>query len=491
MIAHLVRKELARYLLDTRFVLVFVLCALLSAWSMYAGTRHYLRQQRAYSAISESNRLLFEKEVIEDGSVAHLTWLSYPWNRPPEVLSPIEYGLSGSVGHEARIGYRTETAFQASPFEADPDLAYHGVLDLAFIVKFVLSLVVLLFTHDAICGEKDEGTLRLTASFPVARSTLALAKLAGAVTAILIPLLFSFLLAGSVLALSPGIGLQGGDWGRLVALIAAFCLYLAVFAAFGLWGSALTRSRVVAFLGLLLLWTGWVLVIPNLSVDAARSLSPVDSYYEFRRSHRAARWDTGVSKDEARVSFTDAYWGKVEWSELSEGEREAVQQGWRDEMYDIERRWDQLYLEALIKLEAERRNQIHRQQQVAVALSALSPLSSLSWVSMDLARTGVVQQEQIEQAAATYVPYLTGYVQRKHREWKESIWRGTDMSDFVPFRYRNTEPLADCLAPERRPHCRPDRPGSARIRRRLRLDLALRCEVRAVGRLQPKGAEEG
>ena len=58
-----------------------------------------------------------------------------------------------------------------------------GVLDLAFIVKVVLSLCVLLFTYDAICGEKEQGTLRLYASYPVSRSAQALAKLAGSTVA--------------------------------------------------------------------------------------------------------------------------------------------------------------------------------------------------------------------------------------------------------------------------------------------------------------------
>ena len=97
---------------------------------------------------------------------------------------------------------------------------------------------MLLLIYDAVCGEKEAGTLRLYASFPVRRSSIAMAKLVGSAIAVLVPFAFSFLLASAVMALSPELGLQEEDWGRMAALMIIFVLYLMVFAAFGLWGSA-------------------------------------------------------------------------------------------------------------------------------------------------------------------------------------------------------------------------------------------------------------
>ena len=36
------------------------------------------------------------------------------------------------------------------------------MLDLGFIIKIILSLFAILFTYDAVCGEKELGTLKLT-----------------------------------------------------------------------------------------------------------------------------------------------------------------------------------------------------------------------------------------------------------------------------------------------------------------------------------------
>lgn len=113
----------------------------------------------------------------------------------------------------------------------------------------------------------------------------------------------------------------------------------------------------------------------------------------------------------------------------------------------INAEWDEEYGATLVELLARRRNQMRRQQRLVVALSAFSPLSALSFISMDLARTGLVQQEHIEDAVSTYRTYLTEYVQKKTREATGSnIWRGNDLSDYVAFSYRDSDTLADALS---------------------------------------------
>ncbi len=231
MFGRLVQKELLTHLLDFRFIAVFALCALLSSLSVYVGGRNYDRRLREYTSVSESNRRAFQESSLDIGRLYDLINIGYRWNRRPEVLSPVVYGLSGTLGWEAIIRYQRPPLFETSPFVTDPIHALFGVLDLAFIVKLVLSLAVLLFTYDAVCGEKETGTLRLYASFPAPRSTLALAKLIGSTAAVLVPFVFACLLASAVLALSPEVGLQADDWMRMVALMVVFALYLMVFAA--------------------------------------------------------------------------------------------------------------------------------------------------------------------------------------------------------------------------------------------------------------------
>ncbi len=439
MFGRLVQKELLAHLLDFRFITVFALCALLSGLSVYTGGRNYGRRLQEYNAVTENNRRAFQESTLDKGNLSDLSTYGYRWNRPPEVLSPMVHGLAGTLGRETLVHYQMLPLFEASLFADDPIHALFGVLDLAFIVKVVLSLAVLLFTYDAICGEKEGGTLRLYASFPIPRSILALAKVVGSTVTVLVPFVFAYLLALAVLALSPEIGLQGEDWMRMGALMIVFVLYLVVFAAFGLWMSALTHRRVVAFLGLLVLWTVWLFVVPNLATDAAHRLTPTYSFYDLQKQTIELRWE--IRKE--RQSEIDDY-RQHHPVEDRDALPEAQQQEIRDDLYKINSKWDSEYHARLGAVWTERRNQIRNRHRLSLVLSALSPLDAVDVLSMDLARTGSAQQTRMENAFNAYLINLDEFVQEKRRQTSRR-WRDVDLTGFTWFEYRDSEELGECL----------------------------------------------
>ena len=210
MLARLVQKELLNYLLDFRFITILSLCTLLSILSVYVGTRTYDRQLREHNFVAEKNPT-FIKDSVNKGYLYFLELYGYQWNRPPEVLSPVVYGLSGDIGQVAHIRQQRLWRLEDSLFSVDPTYALFEILDFAFIVKVILSLCVLLLTYDAVCGEKETGTLRLYASFSVPRSALALAKLAGSTIAVLVPFLFSFVLTSVIMTMNPNLDMQVQD----------------------------------------------------------------------------------------------------------------------------------------------------------------------------------------------------------------------------------------------------------------------------------------
>ena len=97
MFALLAQKELLHHLLDFRFIVVFALCAMLSALSVYVGVQDYARRIQEYSGTSKDNRQALQS-FLDRGVVHALIWGGYQWNRRPEVLSPVVYGLSGVLG---------------------------------------------------------------------------------------------------------------------------------------------------------------------------------------------------------------------------------------------------------------------------------------------------------------------------------------------------------------------------------------------------------
>ncbi len=440
MFRRLLEKEILSHLLDFRFVAVFSLCALLSVLSVFVGGQNYARRLKEHSAVSESSREAFQKGSVDKGRLNDVFKIGYRWNRPPEVLSPVVHGLSGFLGREALLRSRDDPIFEGSFFAADPVHALFGVLDLAFIVKVVMSLAVLLFTYDTICGEKEAGTLRLYLSFPIPRSTIALVKLAGSTVAVLVPLVFAFLLACAVLGLSPEIGLQSGDWVQMGALMVVFALYLTVFVAFGLLASALTHRRVVAFLCLLVLWSVWLFAVPNVAVRVSRDWIPAESFYRLKSQKLTIEAEIA----EQRQLEIGEYWRTIQvedWGALSEARRQEL----RDGASKIWRRWDELYRSRVQHLQASRREQLRRQQDLATVLSSLSPMGAVSLVSMDLARTGPVQQRRLEQSLDAYLINLKQFVFEKGRQHSGTWMRGVDLSGFTWFTYRDAERIGACL----------------------------------------------
>jgi hypothetical protein len=436
MFGRLVEKELRHLLVDLRFVAVFGLCTLLSALSVYVGGQTYRAKLREHGVVSEANRRAVQK-LLEGKSLWNVASKGYRWNRKPERLSPVVFGLSGTLGRQVEVRLERPAGFTSSLYESEGMYALLDVLDFAFVVKFVLSLAVLLFTHDAVCGEKENGTLRLYASFPVRRSTLALAKLVGATVAVLIPFLFAYLIVVLVLAISSGIGLEGDDWMRVAALAGVSALYLTAFAGFGLWISALTHRRLTAFLCLLGLWTLWIYIVPNLAVNAARPLAPVKSVYDQARQAQAARREI---RDERRAELNAFYTRNVpgRWRDLSEARRQEIQV----DASRIEERWDGEFYHRLADHRTERRNQIRAQQRLAMTLSAISPLSAVSFASMDLARTGFLQQERLEDALNVHLAGLAQYVRKKFAQPRDE-WI---LSDFPWFTYQDRETAGTCVA---------------------------------------------
>jgi len=195
---------------------VFTLCALLSALITVVGIQSYSTEQTEYGEATEKRQAERER-LQESGHLLSFRGTGFLWNRPPEPLSPIVNGLSGVLGREAGVRVASDSYllqmphFQSSPFEQTPSKPLFGVIDLFFIVQVVLSLTAIVFTYDAVCGEKEEGTLRLTASFPVSRATLCAGKLIGATISVLVPFLFAFLLAATITVVSPEVHLGAED----------------------------------------------------------------------------------------------------------------------------------------------------------------------------------------------------------------------------------------------------------------------------------------
>ena len=173
-------------------------------------------------------------------------------------------------------------------------------LDWAFIVGYVLSFGAILFTFDAISGELERGTLRLTLANPIPRHTVLIGKFFGVFISINIPFAIAVLMNLLLISTSDAVQLNAGAWGRLGILYGVVILYTCLFIALGLLISAAVRESGVSLVVLLLIWVSFVVFMPNTMASIGSRTSVPIAYMEF--------WNQRIQmSDEAREAYRDKY----------------------------------------------------------------------------------------------------------------------------------------------------------------------------------------
>lgn len=116
------------------------------------------------------------------------------------------------------------------------------VISLASLTIFIVPLIALLISHDAIVGEIDRGTMTLLLSYPVRRSQVLLGKFLGHIAILAFATCVGYGLA-AVAVLATGKAIGGGSWTAFMTMTASSVLLGAVFVAIGYLVSALVRDR--------------------------------------------------------------------------------------------------------------------------------------------------------------------------------------------------------------------------------------------------------
>ena len=140
------------------------------------------------------------------------------------------------------------------------------VVSLSSLTIFLIPLIALLLSHDAIVGEAERGTLLLLLSYPVRRGEVVLGKFLGHIAVLAVATVVGYGAAGLALALVSGEAMAGG-LAAFAAMLAASILLGAAFLAIGYLVSAFARERGIAAgiaIGI------WLVLRPDLRHDAAR-----------------------------------------------------------------------------------------------------------------------------------------------------------------------------------------------------------------------------
>jgi len=151
------------------------------------------------------------------------------------------------------------------------------IVSLSSLTIFLIPLIALLLSYDAICGEIDRGTMALLLSYPVARWQVLFGKFFGHLAILAFATLIGYGFAG--LAVQWAGADDPGAWSAFAFMIGTSALLGGVFVAIGYFISTLVRDRGTAGGVALGVWLFFVLLydmalLGGLVADQGRNVTP-------------------------------------------------------------------------------------------------------------------------------------------------------------------------------------------------------------------------
>ena len=165
----LIRRELLTNLMTFRFVVAMVVTLLLVVANTVVLIADYERRLASYNTAVKQH----QARISEASTYSELQNKTVV-DRSPNPLSIFNAGLDRRFGNSISVSHiLVPTLWDTQSHSADnPFLNLFSSVDLIMIFQVILSLLALLFAHDAIAGERETGTLRLTMTNPVSRPVI-------------------------------------------------------------------------------------------------------------------------------------------------------------------------------------------------------------------------------------------------------------------------------------------------------------------------------
>ena len=263
-------------------------------------------------------------------------------------------------------------------------------IDWVLVISVVLSFVAILFTFDAISGERERGTLRLILSNSVPRSQILIGKFCGALLSIGLPFLMATLINLFLLNAASHISLEARDWGQLGVIFLIAMVYMSIFIALGLLISARVNQPETSLTILLLIWVVVVVLTPNTLGSIVSGLKPAQTYEEsnirlgkqWEALREGDKWPSGLpTREVPPTKHTEM------WAEFITAKAEL---------------WEKLREEHL-------KTQIE-QIQFARSVARVSPASIVQYAVESLAGTGLARHLQFLDGVRRYAAQYREFV---------------------------------------------------------------------------------
>jgi ABC-2 type transport system permease protein len=295
------RQEIRLMLAERGLWVVGALFLLLVAYALGNGLLQTAKRDRAQAAVAQADRDTRAGQRVQLEAILAGTAQPTPFENPADPsrmasgyggqhallptapLGPVALGQSDLFPSQYKVTNQSRVVFMNPSDIENPWHLLSGHFDLAFVIVYLLPLLIFALSYNLLSAERENGTLRLLLSQPLRLRTLLAGKLTVRAAVLLGP---AVLLPVAVLWVARHAGLAGGAgsatlwWALLVGAYALFWFALVVAVnAFG--ASSATNAMV-----LVIAWVMLVLVAPVLLNLAVTQASPAPSRTELATRQR-------------------------------------------------------------------------------------------------------------------------------------------------------------------------------------------------------------
>jgi len=430
MLKTIIAREFLNNILNLRFMIGLVLCIIVTVACIMILAHDYRQEMKDYNT-----RINLQDEILDNYAQAHrhrLLGMLRP-QKPPERFRPLIIGIPGNED----LGF----------FAYNPLPVLFPPLDFLFIVTIIMSLLAMLFSYDAIAGERQIGTLRLVIANSISRTKVLFGKFIGGAASLIIPFILSLLVGVLYVSINPAIQWDGSAWAELALLTAASITFITLFYLLGLMISTFSRYSSTSILNCLFLWVLLILVIPNVCPYISAQLCRIPSIKQTKRRDREIEIHSiKVAREYMKESikkfklkygilfseFESMKFGGVGFfiDAKPEHEKAAQQRAEADPefkaMMDAFREEGEKAQKELVRIREESamlwedlETKAALQTKLAKNLACISPFANFVYVVRDLTGTGLRSLDYFEQTKDEYNVQLWSYVDKKINDARE------------------------------------------------------------------------
>ena len=413
--------ELKQLLRSKWLLLLSVILVLLFGFATYNGLNK-VEDRKTIIALAQTEtqgndtKMLKILDSLEQGQQVSLS----PWELPSDpvvvgsnypriaAMPAADFAFLATGQSDLFTHYKKPKVYGGSIIEdftemTSPVQLLFGSFDLAFVVVFLLPLLIVAFSYNVLSAEKESGTLRLLAAQPISIRSWVLQKLLIRFFWLSVLVILSLTLVLLVFGANPFANLL--NLLSLFGLVISYMLFwFALAFIVNLWVGSSAKNA-VALLGL---WIGFVLLVPSILNQLGTTIYPMPSRTLMINELREKQGDATKRQDEILDNYLRDH---PEYAVNDTTETRSFWHGYmasqnllRDEVKPVMDRYN---------------NQLKKQQSWINRFKWLSPAITIQESMNKLAGTATSDYENYREQVLSF-----------SQEWR---------AHFMPFLYNNRE----------------------------------------------------